>query len=57
LVKADRLADGLVVLRDKQSEACGLCGVVPEDVVKVILTIVGVPDRPEDAPDDSKERA
>jgi hypothetical protein len=40
LVEANRLADGSVLLRYKEPEACGLCGVVPEDVVKVVLSIV-----------------
>jgi hypothetical protein len=45
-----------VVLRGKAPEACGLCGVVPEDVVKVIRTIVGVPRQPENALGGNKER-
>ena len=57
LVEAEPRADSSVALRDNEPEVCGLCGVVAEDVVKVILTIVGVPDQPEDAPRDNKERA
>jgi hypothetical protein len=56
LALAHRLPDGSVVLRDKEPEACGLCGVVPEDVVKVIRTIVGVPRQPENALGGNKER-
>jgi hypothetical protein len=41
----------------KEPEVCGLCGVVPENVFKVILTVVGVPDQTADAPGHNKERA
>jgi hypothetical protein len=56
LVQAHRLADGSVVLRGTKPEACGLCGAVPEHVVKLILSVAGGPDQPEDAPGDNTER-
>jgi hypothetical protein len=46
MVETDRQADGSVVLQDQEPEACGLCGVVPEFVVTVILSFVGEPNRP-----------
>ena len=57
LVEADRLADGSVVVRDQEPAACGLGGVVPEEVVKLIVTIAGVPDQLGDAAGDNTERA
>jgi hypothetical protein len=50
MIEADRLADGSVVLRDHEPAACAQCGVVPEDVVTVILSVVGRPSRPEEPP-------
>jgi hypothetical protein len=40
LVEAERLADGSVVFRDKEPEACARCGIVPENVVQVNLSFV-----------------
>jgi hypothetical protein len=55
-VKADRLADESVVFRGTKPEACGLCGVVPEDVVTVIHPYVKEPDRNDEVQHGNKER-
>jgi hypothetical protein len=48
MVEAERRADGSVVLRDKEPEACAQCGVVPENVVQVILSYVAARNLNED---------
>jgi hypothetical protein len=45
LVVADRLANGSVVLQDREPETCSQCGTEAELVVKVIRPVVGVSDR------------
>jgi hypothetical protein len=45
MVEAESQADGSVVLRDKEPEACAECGIVPENVVQVILSVVEAPNR------------
>ena len=55
MVVAHRLADGSVVHQNREPEACGQCGVVPEFVVKVITCVVGVRDR-KDQVQHGKER-
>ena len=45
MVEADRQADGSVVLRDPEPEACAQCGIVPEFVVTVIFPVVEAPNR------------
>jgi hypothetical protein len=45
LVEAERLADSSVVPRDQQPEACAQCGIVPENVVKISLSVVEAPNR------------
>jgi hypothetical protein len=57
MVEADRLADGSVVLRDQKPPACAQCGVVPENVVTVILSVVGGPNPPEERPGGNEERS
>jgi hypothetical protein len=56
LVESERLPDGSVVLWNKEPEACVLCGLVPEFIVKVILSVVGGPNRPEERPSGNEER-
>jgi hypothetical protein len=43
LVEAEQQADGSVVPWGKEPEACAQCGIVPENVIKVILSIVDGP--------------
>jgi hypothetical protein len=56
MVVADRQADGSVVLRDQEPEECARCGIVPEYVVKVIVVVVGGPDRSDEPLGGSQER-
>jgi hypothetical protein len=51
-----RLPDGSVVLWNKEPEACARCGIVPEFIVKVILSVVGGPNRPEERLSGTEER-
>ena len=45
MVVAHRLADGSVVVQNREPEACAQCGIVPEFVVKVMTCVVSVADR------------
>jgi len=56
MVDADRQADGSVVLRDPEPEACAQCGIVPEFLITVIRPYVNEPDRNDEVQHGNKER-